>query len=189
MKLFYTLAIALTLSSFAASSVASAVNDKVKWYECVQGALRYYNLKNLLDHDLDFREDSELRSKFLSRAVDICNANPSIMELEEIKAKLADLEARFSAESRSEESESQKADDSEDKHFHGARSHSHPLPTQGIQHRHGNGDIGRLKDGSRPQVDVHALQRKLKKTGYYSGPINGIVDQETREALKAFMAR
>lgn len=28
-------------------------------------------------------------------------------------------------------------------HMHGDRSHSHPLPAQGVKHRHGNGEIGR----------------------------------------------
>jgi hypothetical protein len=28
-------------------------------------------------------------------------------------------------------------------HSHGGRSHSHPLPAQGIKHRHGNGEFGK----------------------------------------------
>ena len=29
-----------------------------------------------------------------------------------------------------------------DSHSHGGRSHSHPLPAQGVAHRHGNGAVG-----------------------------------------------
>jgi len=40
-----------------------------------------------------------------------------------------------------------------------------------------------------PQVDVFALQRKLKAKGYYKGPIDGVVGAGTRSALKRFMQR
>lgn len=40
-----------------------------------------------------------------------------------------------------------------------------------------------------PQVDVRALQTKLKAKGYYRGPIDGIVGPGTRSALKRFMNR
>ena len=39
------------------------------------------------------------------------------------------------------------------------------------------------------QVDVYALQRKLKAKGYYKGPIDGVVGSGTRSALKRFMQR
>ncbi len=40
-----------------------------------------------------------------------------------------------------------------------------------------------------PQVDVYALQRKLKAQGYYKGPIDGTVGSDTRAALRKFMSR
>ncbi len=40
-----------------------------------------------------------------------------------------------------------------------------------------------------PQVDVRALQTKLKAKGYYRGPIDGIVGPKTRSALKRYMNR
>ena len=40
-----------------------------------------------------------------------------------------------------------------------------------------------------PQVDVRALQMKLKASGYYNGPINGTVNTKTRAALQRFMKR
>ncbi len=40
-----------------------------------------------------------------------------------------------------------------------------------------------------PQVDVRALQTKLKAKGYYKGPIDGIVGPKTRSALKRYMNR
>ena len=36
-------------------------------------------------------------------------------------------------------------------------------------------------------VDTHALQRKLKTFGYYSGAINGIIDDKTKNAIKQFL--
>ena len=41
----------------------------------------------------------------------------------------------------------------------------------------------------KPEVDVYALQRKLKAKGYYKGPIDGIVGPGTRSALQRFMKR
>ena len=38
-------------------------------------------------------------------------------------------------------------------------------------------------------VDVYALQRKLKASGYYQGPAIEIVSDKTREALKRFMGK
>ena len=41
----------------------------------------------------------------------------------------------------------------------------------------------------KPEVDVRALQQKLKAKGYYKGPIDGIVGPGTRNALQRFMKR
>ncbi|MEE9327039.1 MAG: alpha-2-macroglobulin family protein [Cocleimonas sp.] len=38
-------------------------------------------------------------------------------------------------------------------------------------------------------ANVHALQRKLKSADYYNGPIEGVVSEGTRSALKKFMNR
>lgn len=40
----------------------------------------------------------------------------------------------------------------------------------------------------KPAVDVHALQRKMKASGHYTGPIDGVVNASTRDALKKFMS-
>ena len=46
-----------------------------------------------------------------------------------------------------------------------------------------------MRTAPKPQVDVYALQRKLKAKGYYKGPIDGIVGPGTRSALQRFMKR
>lgn len=62
--------------------------------------------------------------------------------------------------------------------------HSHPYTN--AQHTHRYGCQGMA---AKPQVDVYALQRKLKAKGYYKGPIDGIVGPGTRSALQRFMKR
>ena len=86
--------------------------------------------------------------------------------------------------------------------------HHHPANamTKSIQHCHKN-PAGQHRYGKRvvrpatpiarpiarpvekPQVDVRALQRKLKAKGYYRGAIDGVVGNETRDALKRFQNR
>ncbi len=83
--------------------------------------------------------------------------------------------------------------------------HSHPSNsmTKSIQHCHKN-PRGKHSYGKkvmvrhapavrqqqpRPQVDVYALQRKLKAKGYYKGAIDGVVGNQTRDALKRFQNR
>ncbi len=83
--------------------------------------------------------------------------------------------------------------------------HSHPANamTKSIQHCHKNPKgqhyYGRkivtptpppvVRPAPKPQVDVRALQRKLKAKGYYKGAIDGVVGTETRDALKRFQNR
>ena len=78
--------------------------------------------------------------------------------------------------------------------------HTHPANsmTKSIQHCHKN-PKGRHQYGkkvmakhtpvAKPQVDVYALQRKLKAKGYYKGAIDGVVGSGTRDALKRFQNR
>ena len=47
----------------------------------------------------------------------------------------------------------------------------------------------RMVKKAQPQVDVRALQMKLRAKGYYKGPIDGIVGPGTRGALQRFMKR
>ena len=82
-------------------------------------------------------------------------------------------------------------------HHHAANS-----MTKSIQHCHKN-PKGQHHYGKRlvrpaapiarpiakPQVDVRALQRKLKAKGYYKGAIDGVVGTGTRDALKRFQNR
>ena len=60
-------------------------------------------------------------------------------------------------------------------HKYNNRNHSHKYSCKG----------GSKKGGS--NVNVHALQRKLKAKGYYRGPINGVVTPQTRSALQRYM--
>lgn len=63
-------------------------------------------------------------------------------------------------------------------HKYRNRNHTHHYSCKGMRPAH------------RPaQVDVYALQRKLKAKGYYKGPIDGVVGPATRSALKRFMNR
>jgi hypothetical protein len=86
--------------------------------------------------------------------------------------------------------------------------HASNAMTKSIQHCHKNpqgkhrygGSIRSVKPVIRrapivrkapvkPRVDVRALQRKLKSKGYYRGPIDGVVGNGTRDALKRFQNR
>lgn len=83
--------------------------------------------------------------------------------------------------------------------------HSHPsnAMTKSIQHCHKNprgqhqygqrvinrAPVPVVRPVAKPQVDVRALQRKLKAKGYYRGAIDGVVGTGTRDALKRFQNR
>ncbi len=56
-------------------------------------------------------------------------------------------------------------------------------------HRHHYGCQPKRMAPAQPEVDVYALQRKLKAKGYYKGPIDGVVGPSTRSALQRFMQR
>lgn len=64
-------------------------------------------------------------------------------------------------------------------HKYKNRNHTHRYSCRGMRHA----------APARPEVDVYALQRKLKAKGYYKGPIDGVVGPGTRSALKRFMNR
>ena len=79
--------------------------------------------------------------------------------------------------------------------------HTHPaIPrcTDSIRHTHKYNSArhshkyscrGAAPTRKAADVDVFALQRKLKAKGYYRGPIDGVVGPGTRSALKQFMNR
>jgi len=76
-------------------------------------------------------------------------------------------------------------------------THTHPaVPqcTKSIKHTHKYNNRNHTHkysckggEGSGNNVNVHALQRKLKAKGFYRGPINGVVTPETRSALQRYM--
>ena len=78
-------------------------------------------------------------------------------------------------------------------HHHAANSrtksvrHCHPNPKG--QHHYGNRAKKQYAAPAKPRVDIQALQRKLKAKGYYRGPIDGVVGNDTRDALKRFQNR
>lgn len=79
-------------------------------------------------------------------------------------------------------------------------AHTHPAQprcTNSVTHTHKYNQANhrhtyscnRPAMAAKPQVDVRALQMKLKAKGYYKGPIDGIVGPGTRSALQRFMKR
>ena len=68
-------------------------------------------------------------------------------------------------------------------HKYNQARHSHKYSCQG-QRR-----MATKRMQPKPQVDVRALQMKLRAKGYYKGPIDGIVGPGTRSALQRFMKR
>lgn len=79
-------------------------------------------------------------------------------------------------------------------------AHTHPAQprcTNSVTHTHKYNNAGhrhtyscnRPAMAAKPQVDVRALQMKLKAKGYYKGPIDGVVGPSTRSALQRFMQR
>ena len=73
------------------------------------------------------------------------------------------------------------------------RKHVHKYPKTGARHHHRYACQQQqrrvMRAAPKQNVDVHALQRKLKLKGYYKGPIDGVVGPGTRSALKQFMQR
>ena len=80
------------------------------------------------------------------------------------------------------------------------KKHSHKFKRTGARHHHRYSCVKprytrhvqqqpRQVRRAQPQVDVRALQTKLKAKGFYRGPIDGIVGPGTRSALKRFMNR
>jgi len=67
-------------------------------------------------------------------------------------------------------------------HKYNQARHSHKYSCQGRP-------APRMMKKAQPQVDVRALQMKLRAKGYYKGPIDGIVGPGTRSALQRFMKR
>ncbi len=75
--------------------------------------------------------------------------------------------------------------------------HTHPANkcTNTIRHNHPNGNRPHTHryscQGSHrtSDINIHALQRKLKAKGYYKGPITGVINADTREALQRYQQR
>lgn len=68
-------------------------------------------------------------------------------------------------------------------------THTHKYNNRNHTHRYGCHKRVHRAAPRQPEVDVYALQRKLKAKGYYKGPVDGVVGPSTREALKRFMNR
>lgn len=69
--------------------------------------------------------------------------------------------------------------------------HSHPSNsvTKSVNHCHKN-PRGQHNYGTKAAgVDVTKLQTKLKAKGLYKGPIDGVINEDTRDALKKFQSR
>ena len=99
-------------------------------------------------------------------------------------------------------------------HPNGSRPHSHKYSCQGVQksnrwthshpanrctksirhthkfsqrnHHHKYSCQGQSQGNA---INIHNLQRKLKAKGYYKGPINGVINPQTRSALKRYQQR
>ncbi len=67
--------------------------------------------------------------------------------------------------------------------------HTHKYNSARHSHKYGCRPMAAKAKAKAPQVDVRALQTKLKAKGYYKGPIDGVVGPATRSALQRFMQR
>jgi hypothetical protein len=67
--------------------------------------------------------------------------------------------------------------------------HTHKYNSARHSHKYGCRPAAPRARMAKPQVDVRALQAKLKAKGYYKGPIDGVVGPATRSALQRFMQR
>ena len=67
--------------------------------------------------------------------------------------------------------------------------HTHKYNSANHSHKYGCRKAAPRAMAPKPQVDIFALQRKLKAKGYYKGPIDGVVGAGTRSALQRFMQR
>ncbi len=76
-------------------------------------------------------------------------------------------------------------------------THGHPANrcTKSIRHTHKfnsarhNHSYSCQKKARKTDINIHALQRKLKAKGYYKGPINGVINTQTRSALKRYQQK
>ncbi len=71
------------------------------------------------------------------------------------------------------------------KNFMSRHTHNHRFKNPNHSHNYAG---RRAMMSPKSAVDIYALQRKLKASGYYKGPISGIVDAGTNASLKKFMA-
>lgn len=70
------------------------------------------------------------------------------------------------------------------KHHYGNRAVRKAAPV-----RRAPAPVNRAPVAQKPRINVRALQRKLKSKGYYKGPIDGVVGDGTRDALRRFQNR
>ena len=76
-------------------------------------------------------------------------------------------------------------------------THGHPANrcTKSIRHTHKfnsarhNHSYSCQQKTRKQGINVHALQRKLKAKGYYKGPINGVINTQTRSALQRYQQK
>lgn len=75
-------------------------------------------------------------------------------------------------------------------------THGHPANkcTKSVKHTHKyksrhNHKYSCQGNGGGNSINVQALQRKLKAKGYYKGPISGVINTGTRDALKRYQQR
>ncbi len=72
-------------------------------------------------------------------------------------------------------------------------THGHPANkcTKSIRHTHKfkNSPHNHKYSCGGSSINIHALQRKLKAKGLYKGPINGVINSQTRSALKRYQQR
>ncbi len=63
-------------------------------------------------------------------------------------------------------------------------THTHKYKNRNHHHKYSC-----QKPRSSSSINIGALQRKLKAKGLYKGPINGVINAETRDALKRYQQR
>jgi hypothetical protein len=74
-------------------------------------------------------------------------------------------------------------------HFHGGKSHSHALPSQGIKHRHGSGQTGDIKDANNKQNELGEFDISKVPAGKYTIQLLASSSKERAMKLAAKMSK